>query len=292
MRATRILAIFAPLLLVGASAFGCASTVEQHDVAGVDEIVNGRVASSADGMARIMFADQPWCGGTLVAPNWVLTAAHCIDEKNAADLAVRIGDIDLRSGGAARAVIGTHPHENFDSSSLQNDVALLELAPTAVAHKTTSLAGCADADTLTVGGSVDVFGWGATDASDEHSQSSVLQTATSTVVDCAPFGETGVKGDVIYRNLDQTKVVCVGDASGVANACAGDSGGPLFATSKDGARVQVGIDSEGLRPCGQANRPTVFTRVIAYLSWIHATTGGAAGSASCPAPVSASRTSP
>ena len=69
-----------------------------------------------------------FCGGTVIAPRQVLTAAHCVDGETPADVAVLVDVHDLRRGGREIAVAAIHVHEGWGRTGEGNDIALLELA--------------------------------------------------------------------------------------------------------------------------------------------------------------------
>jgi secreted trypsin-like serine protease len=268
-----VLRFFAPRLAVVAVlvvAIGCGAVETTASTA--DPILRGRPAQDADGLARLYASGKPVCSGTVVADDWILTAAHCVDGRSASELRARIGETDLSvAASSERAVAEAIPHDTWDRGRLADDVALLRLVPSAAPPpKKMMLAECADGALLGVGRPVSLAGWGATDASHEReSQSDVLNEATADLLDCERFDG--------YRGLDPTRVVCVGDPDGARHSCGGDSGGPLFASVPGGPPRQIGIDSWGLRPCGAPGQPSVFARVDRYLDWIHRTTSGAAG---------------
>ncbi len=278
----------AALLLAGTFAVtaGCQSSVGEAGDDSAAAIVAGHAAGDASGVARLYLDGRPFCDGSIIAEDWLLTAAHCVDTVGSAtDLTIRTGSTDLAKG-TERGVAETIVHEGWRHGYLVNDIALVRLVATATATavRTVKLAVCADAAKIVPSAAVTVVGWGATDASDEATQSTILEEASAGVLDCDPFDG--------YQNLDQKSVVCVGEPDGSRHSCKGDSGGPLFMTSGAGSRTQIGLDSWGWSPCGAAGKPSVFTRVDRYLDWIYALTDGKAGVESCAAPLSASGTGP
>ena len=274
----------AALLLVGTltATAACRPAEDETSEDGAAAIVGGHAASDAAGVARLYLEGRPFCDASFLTDDWLLTAAHCVDTaETATDLTVRTGSTDLAKA-TERGVAETIVHEGWRHGYLVNDIALVRLVPatTGKVSKVT-LPACADAARIVPGAPVTLVGWGATNARDEATQSSTLEEANAGVLDCDPFDG--------YQNLDQKSVVCIGDPDGSRHSCKGDSGGPLFAR---GSRVQIGLDSWGWSPCGAAGKPSVFTRVDAYLGWIFTKTSGEAGVASCAAPTNASGNGP
>lgn len=243
---------------------GCASAAESNPAESADAIVGGKPSEDANGVVRIYVDGAAECGGTLIAQNWVLSAAHCVKDYDANEFEVVVGQKDL-TGAKTRKVVAVTPHPQWNVAGLVNDIALFELAPSDETAPTMQLAACGE--TPAVGAQVTLTGWGATDPTNETLQSTILEEATTGTLDCTKFGDD-------YDYVDATKVMCIGDADGTRHSCGGDSGGPLFA---GGTRTQVGLDSFGYRPCGAPGKPSAFTRVAPYLGWIHDTTKGLAG---------------
>ncbi|MFI6704475.1 S1 family peptidase [Streptomyces sp. NPDC050509] len=202
-----------------------------------------------------------FCGGVVVAPTKVLTAAHCMgrDVLGAAPDAVR----DLRVIAGRDRLRGPGGHEvpvrsvlvdpAYDPATNAADLAVLTLSralPAAYAIRP-----AAERDPATAPGTdAAVLGWGDTTGGGDYAQA--LHSAPVTVLrdaECerAYPGGSGAQGG----RYEATTMLCAGDPAGGHDACQGDSGGPLVAEGR-----LIGLVSWG-SGCGKAGNPGVYTRV-------------------------------
>ena len=229
-------------------------------------IVNGSAAP--EGAYAFMASLQDgsgfaFCGGSVIAPSWVLTAAHCVADGDASDLYVVTGRTDLgdTSKGQRIKVDAVHVHPDYADSA--HDAALLHLS-TATTSPAITLAGSADDALEAAGTPVTVTGWGDQTGTMGLTSTNQLRKVDLEVVSDSECGQTNF-------GLDDATAVCA--AALLKDSCQGDSGGPLFATVA--ARpVQIGIVSYGTG-CALPKFPGVYSEVnnTAIRTWIAATSG-------------------
>jgi trypsin len=210
--------------------------------------------------------DRQFCGGSLIAAEWVLTAAHCAEGASAGQLAVAVGRTLLSSNEGQRRDVSAviiHPDYN-EPIGLAHDAALLRLATPVTGITPIGLAGLADDRFEVPPQWLTVIGWGTVSTRKPAYPNELRKVDVPAVDDATCRGAYG-------PSLDAATMVCAGAPN--IDSCYGDSGGPLFATEA-GSRIQVGIVSWG-KGCAKKRFPGVYSEVNNpdIRNWIRNTSG-------------------
>ncbi|XP_075163704.1 seminase-like [Haematobia irritans] len=216
------------------------------------------VGGSETGIGNVPYLVQMWhkgvftCGGALIAPRFVVTAAHCTVDLKPGQLTVVGGTSTLSGSGIRRGVTKIIRPKGFSMKNFNRDVAVLKLNSPLTGSNISTIP--LNTQPLSVGMSLKVSGWGRINEN-ANNVSNQLRTVTVPIV-----GKSRCAAQ--YRNYIPLTGSMFCAASPGKDACSGDSGGPAVCNGR-----LCGIVSFG-KGCARSNYPGVYTSIRSVQSLI------------------------